>query len=361
MVRALKQPAPTVAPQVRQPAKKQTRQSTPAETPENLYLPGEAVVIVTGEPNFEILGPVAEVRESDIYLAEIPHREVDSTSFALPSGIRNRRFAGRANHDFKLPDGFVALKNHGYSEDGLPRRILCEQDSSEMVLVPAGVSVLGSDDGPEEARPALTVELGTFYIDVTETTLRQYTEFVESRRGSKSRRPNPPINVSDPDDYPALGVPWSAAVAFSNWVEKDLPTEAEWEKAGRSDLKFRYPWGNSRVVWPQARTPGDVTAVNSFRADRSRYGVVDLAGNAREWCLDPYSERAFKDAAESGPRILENWKRVGRPSLPHHRVVKGNGPDWSLWHRAGRASQASGSDVGFRCVLRVDLPEADEP
>ena len=87
------------------------------------------------------------------------------------------------------------------------------------------------------------------------------------------------------------------AKAYGRWAGKDLPTEAEWQRAayatGDGNASQRaYPWGNAA---PNERlgnfdfSAWDPTPVNSFPDGNSAFGVADLLGNGWEWTSNPFA------------------------------------------------------------------------
>lgn len=253
---------------------------------------------------------------------------------------------------FKLPDGFTAIPSAGFVESGLPRRIRCEKDQSVMVLVPAGTSPIGKEGGPKESAPQLSVYLDNYYIDTTETTLVQYETFRKAIKEQKGRTMREPLNGDAPPNYPVLGAPWSEIMLFASWCGKELPNEAEWEKGARGEQGFEYPWGAGRPVWSSRRAVSQIDAVVSYQADKSTYGIYDLAGNAREWCIDYYSPTLYSEAAEGGP-VVRAWRGPKRPPSRDVRVVRGGVSGWEVWRRQGVDTKDREQLIGFRCVLRI--------
>lgn len=183
----------------------------------------------------------------------------------------------------------------------------------EMIEVPAGEFIMGSDTNPQDnARPSHQVYLDHYWIDRYPVTCGQYREFIKaggyqtsqwwSQAGWEWLQQNPvakPLYWSENqawDNHPVYGVSWYEAQAYANFVGKRLPTEAEWEKAARwnpvSEKSTAYPWGddlrNSSHGNFDTRV-GQTTPVNSYPAGESHYGAYDLLGNVWEWTASWFS------------------------------------------------------------------------
>ena len=129
-----------------------------------------------------------------------------------------------------------------------------------MVLIPEGEFQMGSNDGDadNDEQPVHTVHLDTFYIDENEVTNGEFKDFILANPAWGKDVINAKFHDGNylqdwngnnfplgERDHPARYVSWYAAMAYAVWVDKRLPTEAEWEKAARGGLeKKQYPWGN---------------------------------------------------------------------------------------------------------------------
>ena len=307
------------------------------------------------EPTFIAIGPAPDVDESDLFAVEaVPPAGADSTTFRVPMPERVTSVAAGTS----VPAGFTAVPEAGVSPAGLPLRIRCGKDGKLMALVPAGPAVLGADDGPPDAAPRVVVTLDAYYIDVTEVTLGEYEAVREAMLADRKGALSKPLNEGDPEDQPAVGVSWRDAMLYCRYTGKQLPTEAQWEKAARGEDGYTYPWGDGRPIWPTTRPLTQVTPVMSYRADRSVYGVYDMVGNVREWTADWYSDQGHKEAAKLGESALRNWGGVKRASKANQRVVKGNGPNWEAWSRTSHDMSQQVPGVGFRCVVPADAKKS---
>ena len=164
------------------------------------------------------------------------------------------------------------------------------KDGAIVVRVPAGDFTMGSppNEGEADEHPQHRVQLPEFRIDKTEVTWRQFRKFAEA-----TGAPLPPAPIwGAADDYAVSNVTWDEAATYCGWVGGRLPTEAEWEKAARGTDGRRYPWGNDYELERCSALEGGPHrpySVGSFPRCLSPYGVLDMAGNAWEWCADWYA------------------------------------------------------------------------
>ncbi len=197
--------------------------------------------------------------------------------------------------------------------------------SKQMVKIHADSYIIGSDVTGTEYAPTQQIELTEFWIDQYEATNAQYAEFLAE--GDRE----PPVSWStgtipaEKENHPVEGITWDIATAYCQWAGKRLPTEAEWEAAARGRHGLAYPWGDTErdVELPRAGT----YAVGSIVANRSPFGVFDMAGNVWEWVGDPYAP------VEEGNRVLRGgthgfvqdmaYRLQGDPSVPTMSATSG--------------------------------------
>jgi len=207
---------------------------------------------------------------------------------------------------------------------------LAEDVTLELVHIPSGQFVMGSEHGYTNERPAHPVVIKqAFWIGRFEVSNRQYScfdpehnsgletgevyQFGDDERGQRLCRP----------EQPALRVSWHQAMAFCVWLSNKtglhvtLPTEAQWEYAcrGKSTSPLWYGTVNHdfsaaanlsdathyTVDYPHVPTaippwrPADTrfndgwrvsAAVGSFLPNP--WGLFDMHGNVAEWTRSSY-------------------------------------------------------------------------
>ncbi len=244
-------------------------------------------------------------------------------------------------------------------DEGVP-----DQDSIELIIIPAGTFEMGDHhDGMWDA-PTHTVTLSTFQMSKHEITNGQYVEYLNAALTSGDikvaygrisgnsgpynnetyydmnssyaliSRPGSTFIVTDKngrnmDNDPVVVVSWYGAKAFCDYYGYSLPTEAQWEYAARGGQYspyYRFPWGdtiahnqaNYRSYWSGGApyysydvspTSGDHPNWNDASPYTSPvatfssngYGLYDMSGNAWEWCSDWYDSGYYYVSPSNDP------------------------------------------------------------
>ena len=244
------------------------------------------------------------------------------------------------------------------------------RDGAEMVLIPAGEFLLGSDGaeiyaGAEE-EPRHRVYLDAFYIYKDDVTVAQYRKFCQATERAMPVEPAWGWH----DDHPVVSVSWDDAAAYAAWAGVRLPTEAQWEKAARGGQQASFVWGNA---WPPPKGAGNfadetcgksgkypkwsfvngyddgfvnTAPVGSFAPNG--YGLHDMAGNVWQWCADWFDRGYYRTSPSHNPtgpatgtaRVLRGgaWRDVCVPQ--YLRVAR----------RLSERPSVHSDGNGFRCA-----------
>jgi formylglycine-generating enzyme required for sulfatase activity len=286
---------------------------------------------------------------------------------------------------------------------------------SGMVMISGGTFKMGADNsGFEEEQTGENVTVSSFCIDKYEVTNAQFTEFVNAtnyvtvaeRPLSKEQFPDLPdeqrlpgslvfqmpkqgikqvqilswwhwtlganwqhpfgsdSSITEKENYPVVHIAYEDALAYAQWVEKLLPTEAQWEYAARGGLDgATYTWGNQysakkantwQGIFPFFNTKADgyvgTAKVGSFPANG--YGLYDMTGNVWEWTSDLFNDRY--------PISLRSRVSVNPTETALH-VIKGGSylcaPNYcSRYRPAARESESPDTGtthIGFRLVKNL--------
>lgn len=231
---------------------------------------------------------------------------------------------------------------------------ITDDKGAELVLVPEGNFLMGSDRGETDEQPVHTVYLDAFYIDKFEVINKLYQACVEDGTCDPPRQnyffAESPTKIyyGNPQygNFPVVYVDWNMAKAYCEWRGGRLPTEAEWEKAARGTDANTYPWGKD-LDCQRANYQGCVNRTSeagSYPDGVSPYGVYDMTGNVWEWVSDRYADNYYAKSPTNNP---------SGPITGQSRVLRGGSwPrfDVTAYHRTKFAPEYNTFDIGFRCA-----------
>ncbi len=130
------------------------------------------------------------------------------------------------------------------------------------------------------------------------------------------------------------------AEAYARYVDKALPTEAQWHRAAYGDNKQCYPWGNTPADSNHANAHychwGPVP-VNATPENVSPFGVFDLCGNGWEWTSTPFMPFEGFEPSEGYPQYSadffdgEHFVMKGGSYATHQRLLRRPFRNWFYW------------------------------
>ncbi len=255
-----------------------------------------------------------------------------------------------------------------------------------MVAIPAGSFLMGSPveeqyREPNEG-PLHLVTLEDFWISQTPITQAQWHAVMKN---------NPSLFSTDEADcsrtrLPVEQVSWHDAIAFCSRLSESsghnytLPSEAQWEYACRAGSttpfhcgetlvseianfcpttpSYQKVFGDPNAGLPAGKYQSKTTSVDQFPSNR--WGLRDMHGNVREWCLDDWSD-GYADAPVDGQAWLSlssrryDAKRYDSILATTKKRLRGG--DWGRYSLGCRSasrhiesSHNASHSIGFRVV-----------
>lgn len=225
----------------------------------------------------------------------------------------------------------------------------------QLIQIPAAWFLMGSEAGQDCEKPIHRVWVDGFFLAATQVTNAEYERFAKSTGAAL-----PPFwndaNFNHPRQ-PVTGVSWFDAERYCQWLAEQtgkpyrLPTEAEWERASRSDLDQKnFPWGDEppqllpdyAARW---QTGPEIVAKYAPNA----FGLYNICDNVHEWCSDWYDARYYATSPERNPRGPEQGTRKtsrGGSWRHHVKVARCSG-------RSSIPPEFQYADYGFRVACSL--------
>ncbi len=233
----------------------------------------------------------------------------------------------------------------------------------DMVWIEPGVFTMGSpldEQGRnDDEGPPLEVRLTQgFYLSQCEITQRQWTAVTGERPWSRHAD-----EVEEGPDRPAVYISWEDVQEFIAALNAAagvrvyrLPTEAEWEYAGRAGTKTPWSFGNAQKELDlHAWWTNNISLTGRLAAQPvglkvpNPWGLYDMHGNVWEWVSDwlgAYPEGSQTDPqgpTEGTARVFRGGSFKDAASLSRSAQRCWNAPERRFSH------------VGVRLVRDLDL------
>lgn len=270
-------------------------------------------------------------------------------------------------------------------------------DDAGGAVIPRGWFMMGSNSGEINERPEHEVFLDAFRLDRYEVSAAEFAEFLNAKGNPDNKFFTPDIystvvvasseggKATDGakgqpkyaprqgfERYPANNVSWYGADAYCRWKGQRLPSEAEWEKAGKGVDMRTYPWGNSPPDPVKARYGQKIedsglhvmVPVDSLNSGVSPYGMYNMAGNVWEWVADWYRQNYCDFCDPGGDEFAGTAAEILRVERPAPAgggktevppVYNSQGPEIGIFKVLRGGAWSDGPGPSLRNTLRYWL------
>ncbi len=212
-------------------------------------------------------------------------------------------------------------------------------------------------------------------------SMNNYAQWWTWKIGANWRHPQgPESSIEGKDDYPVVHVTYEDAVAYCEWANRRLPTEAEWEAAAQGENSDAiFTWGNDAdVLFEKANTwQGQFPVLNEARDgyefispiksfEPNSYGIYDMLGNVWEITNDLFDVEYYKkiknDVVLENPKGSDISYNPNNPLQKEH-VIKGGSflchasycASYRISAKMGQTFDSSSDHTGFRTVATLDM------
>ena len=211
--------------------------------------------------------------------------------------------------------------------------------------------------------------------------MENYFQWWRWQTGANWKAPKGPgSNIENKGNFPVVHIAYEDAIAYCDWANRRLPTEAEWESAAQGNYKNAvFPWGddvnllNSNANTWQGNFPIKnesidgyemVAPVKSFPANS--IGIFDMVGNVWEITDDLFNVNYYSEiSAETELKNLKGASSCYNPSNPYEiqYVMKGGSflchdsycASYRISARMGVSIDSGSDHTGFRTVATPEM------
>lgn len=229
-----------------------------------------------------------------------------------------------------------------------PPKSFKSQQGIEMVYIPQGSFMMGSNNGESNEKPVheVTIKEG-FYMGRYEVTQAQWQAVMGN---------NPSYFKDCGGNCPVEQVSWNDAQDFIKKLNEALdgytyrlPSEAEWEYACRAGTTGDYYAADvADISWLRDSYTGQIKTHVVGRKRPNAFGLYDMSGNVSEWCRDDLNDTTYEGAPNDGSA----WITVSSAKYPVYRGGSwvDNASELRSASRRRNSPRYLSSIVGFRVV-----------